>query len=102
MGQHRRALESNAPACAGAILPASREKMEIEFSLKGLSELLAKYGLRVVAGSEGNNSFIERLEGGSRMIYRVEKIDLTVTQEKPVPESKSGAGCSSTASQGEG
>jgi hypothetical protein len=75
--------------------------MEIEFSLKGLSDLLAKNGLQVVAGNEGKNSFIERLEGGSRMIYRVEKIDLTVTLETPAPGLLSGAGVPPTR-QGEG
>jgi hypothetical protein len=63
-----------------------------EFSLLGLTQLLAENGLRVVAANEGKISFIERMEGGSRMIYRVEKIDLTVTLEKPVPESYPGAG----------
>jgi hypothetical protein len=74
--------------------------MGIEFSLKGLAELLEKNGFRVVAGNEGKNSFIERLDGHSKMIYRVEKIDLTVTLERPVPESGSGSG-HPTVSQGE-
>jgi hypothetical protein len=66
--------------------------METEFSLKGLSELLAENGLRVVAGNEGKCSFLERLSGSSRMIYRVEKIDLVVTLERPVPENDPGTG----------
>jgi hypothetical protein len=75
--------------------------MEIEFSLRGLSELLEKNGFRVVAANEGRNSFIERADGHSRMIYRVEKIDLTVTLERPVPETGSSPGLPPT-SQGEG
>jgi hypothetical protein len=75
--------------------------MEIEFSLRGLSELLEKNGLRVVAGNEGKYSYIDRSHGNFRMIYRVEKIDLTVTLERPVPETGSSPGLPPT-SQVEG
>jgi hypothetical protein len=66
--------------------------MDIEFSLRGLSGLLEKNGLRVVAGKEVNGSFIEREGISTRLVYRVEKIDLTVTLERPVPETSSSPG----------
>jgi hypothetical protein len=75
--------------------------METEFSLRGLSELLEKNGLRVVKGNEVNSSFIEREGIHARVIYRVEKIDLTVTLERPAPKIGSGSGQPPTC-QGEG
>jgi hypothetical protein len=66
--------------------------MEVEFSLRGLSELLEKKGLRVVAGNEGKYSYIARSHGNVRMIYRVEEIDLTVTLERPFMETDSSQG----------
>jgi hypothetical protein len=75
--------------------------MDIEFSLRGLSGLLEKNGLRVVEGKEVNGSFIEREGISTRLVYRVEKIDLTVTIERPAPKIGSGSGQPPTC-QGEG